>query len=69
MKEFNYIELNDKSFEELTQIRDEVMKEINENEMKRQQLIENIMFLQKFKDLFSLKNGIFRVKVKGDNKN
>ncbi len=56
---FEYTELNEKSFEELKEIREKVLDEILEKENLRQGLIRNIIFLQNFSDLFSIRKGLF----------
>lgn len=59
---YTYLELNDKSFEELTKIRDSIMENIIKNEEKRQSLIQNIQWLQNCNDLYSARNGVFGIK-------
>lgn len=61
MNQYTWSELNDKSFAELTQIRDSIMENINKNEEKRQSLIQSIQWLQNCNDLYSARNGVFGI--------
>lgn len=56
-----YTELNNKSYEELLKIRDEILEKIFEAEKERQSLISNILFFQNCKDLYSASNGVFKI--------
>lgn len=62
MNQYTWSELNDKSFAELTQIRDSILEEINENEEKRHGLIRSIQWLQNCNDLYRARNGVFGIK-------